>query len=241
MQCHDLRSAIEKSDQVQGIESPAPGNAVTGKLISLPPFTGIDKNRTYAELLDIRRSIKAYEDKPISAEQLGFILWSAQGAQAYKNEKSRTGTFRPTPIGGGLHPFETYIAVKHVTGLTPGLYRYVPLENVGEKQVSLEMMGTLDDYENKIATMLAGQKWVSKASAVLFFSCAPYRAEWRYGESAHRITLIGLGHVGQNVMLSAAAVGLGSCCLASYDQQLCDKTLGLDGVDEYTVYISAIG
>ena len=47
--------------------------------------------------------------------------------------------------------------------------------------------------------------------------------------------------VGQNAMLSAAALGLGSCCMAAYDQQVCDNVIGLDGVDEYVVYGIAVG
>jgi nitroreductase len=58
---------------------------------------------------------------------------------------------------------------------------------------------------------------------------------------AHRVMLIDLGHLGQNVMLSAAGLGLGSCCMAAYDQTLCDETLGLDGLTEYTVYAISVG
>jgi nitroreductase len=42
-------------------------------------------------------------------------------------------------------------------------------------------------------------------------------------------------------MLSAAALGLGSCCIAAYDQKLCDEALGLDGIGEYTVYAIPVG
>jgi nitroreductase len=53
--------------------------------------------------------------------------------------------------------------------------------------------------------------------------------------------LIDLGHLGQNVMLSAVDMGLGSCCIAAYDQRLCDAFLEIDGVDEYTVYMITVG
>jgi SagB-type dehydrogenase family enzyme len=75
----------------------------------------------------------------------------------------------------------------------------------------------------------------------LFFTCLPYRGEWRYAEMAHRVMLIDLGHVGQNVMLSAAALGMGSCCFAAFDSTQCDKALGVDGFDEYTVYAVSVG
>jgi nitroreductase len=53
--------------------------------------------------------------------------------------------------------------------------------------------------------------------------------------------LIDLGHIGQNIMLSASAVGLGSCCYAAYDQDLCDKMLCIDGKEEFTVYVCTVG
>jgi nitroreductase len=42
-------------------------------------------------------------------------------------------------------------------------------------------------------------------------------------------------------MLSAAALGLGSCCLAAFDVEKCDSVLKLDGLEEYTVYAATVG
>jgi nitroreductase len=53
--------------------------------------------------------------------------------------------------------------------------------------------------------------------------------------------LIDIGHVGQNAMLSASALGLGSCCLAAFDSAKCDQALEVDGTDEYTVYVVTVG
>ena len=96
-------------------------------------------------------------------------------------------------------------------------------------------------FKEAMAEMLAGQKWAVKAPAVIFYTCVPYKAEWRYADMAHRVMLIDLGHMGQNAMLAAAALGLGSCCMAAYNQELCDKALGVDGLNEYTVYAISVG
>jgi SagB-type dehydrogenase family enzyme len=147
---------------------------------------------------------------------------------------------RPVPSGGARHPFETYIAVRSVKGLAPGLYHYTPQVNIGEKKATIGRVSDLN-FAEKITPMLVGQSWAAKAPAILFYTCVPYRAEWRYVDMAHRVMLIDLGHLGQNVMLSAAALGLGSCCMAAYDQQLCDEALGVDGINEYTVYAVSVG
>jgi len=107
--------------------------------------------------------------------------------------------------------------------------------------VGLEYIKPIADYEIQMKDAVAGQGWATGASVMLFVSCVPYKAEWRYRGLAHRVLLIDLGHLGQNAMLSAAAMGLGSCCMAAYNQAKCDQVLGVDGVDEYTVYVISVG
>jgi len=232
---------MAKSDQTKGIAAPPHSKARTGEVITLPSFKGVLKDISYEELLDMRRSERVYKDEPISGEQLAFMLWSTQGIQDFRGHNN-VATLRPAPSGGARHPFELYIAVRSVTGLEPGFYRYLPLENVGKKDVAIEFIGSFeDDYHKQMKALLMGQTWGVHASVVLFYSCVPYKSEWRYVEASHRVVLIDLGHVGQNAMLSAVALGLGSCCLAAYDQKLCDEALGLNGIDEYTVYAIPVG
>ena len=238
MQCPTFKDLMAESDQSKGIDPPPFSKPITGKVITLPAFDGVVTAPDYWQLLDTRRSLRNYSGVPMTQAQLAFMLWSSQGVQSYRGQ---VATFRTVPSGGARHPFETYIAVQAVEGLKPGLYRYLPLEHVGEKRVSIEYLGAIKDYADNITAMLAGQAWAAKAPVILFYSCVPYRAEWRYVEAAHRVVLIDLGHLGQNVMLSAVALGLGSCCMAAYDQQLCDKILGFDGLGEYTVYAISVG
>jgi len=239
MQCHFDEDGPQ-SDQDMGVTPPPLSKPEAGGLIELPPFDKGAGSAAYADLLDIRRSERVYADIPMTGEQLAFMLWSCQGIQRFRGA-NRMASFRPAPSGGARHPFELYVAVKNVEGLTPGMYRYAPLAHVGEKRAAIEFLGGIEDYEARITAMLMGQSWAAKAPVVLFFSCVPYRAEWRYQDMAHRVMLIDLGHAGQNAMLSAAALGLGSCCMAAYDQALCDQALGLNGMDEYTVYAVSVG
>jgi len=237
MQCPSFREGMAKSDQSQGVTPPAFGKAIKGEVITLPSFEGIT-NTTYAELLDARRSVREYANKQMSQAELAFMLWSVNGIQRIRND---VATFRPVPSGGARHPFETYITVKNVEGLEPGLYHYLPTENIGEKKVTIERLGNIENYDATITEMVAGQAWAAEAPAILFYTCIPYKAEWRYVHMAHRVVLIDLGHVGQNAMLSAAALGRGSCCMAAYDQKKCDEIIGIDGLNEYTVYAVSVG
>jgi len=242
MKCPSFLDAMSKSDQQAGIPGPPVSKAAKGeKLIKLPDFAGIATEDSYTNLLDIRRSLREYDDKiPMTRAQLAYMLYTAHAIQDFRGVNN-VATLRPTPSGGARHPFEVYAAVKNVEGLEMGIYRYLPLEDVGKKAVTIEYICPIDNYDETMADMVVGQKWAAKAPVVLLISCIPYRAEWRYRELAHRVVLIDLGHMGQNIMLSAAALGLGSCCMAAYNQEICDRVVGLDGKEEYIVYAVSVG
>ena len=237
MHCPSFKAGMAQSDQSKEVPAPPFHHAPQGERIVLPAFEGTLPTADYYELLDIRRSLRKYDDgKPMTQQELSFLLWSAQGIQFLRAHSS----LRPTPSGGARHPFETYIYVNNVVGLEPGVYHYAPQEDIEKKTCTIWKKSDLPATPT-VTEMLVGQSWAAKAPVVLFYTCVPYRAEWRYVHMAHRVMLIDLGHLGQNVMLSAAALGLGSCCMAAFDQELCDQALAIDSINEYTVYAIAAG
>ena len=241
MKCPNFFELRATSDQEKKLPQPPLSHPTVGAAIELKnDFDNVIVSGNYIDLLDSRRSQRMYDTTvPMTQSQLAFMLWSTQGIQ--KTGANGYATFRPVPSGGARHPFETYIVVQNVEDLSPGIYRYLPLEHVGEKRVSIEFVSEFDNHEQRITDMVAGQKWAATAPVIILYTCVAYRAEWRYTVMAHRVVLIDVGHVGQNLMFSAEAMGLGSCNMAAYDQKLCDETLGLDGYEEYTVYVHSVG
>ena len=241
MKCPPFLEEKNRSDQNKDIPHPPHSKPPRGELILLPSFEAENSPLTldsYETLLDVRRSIRKYDEiTPMTREQLAFLLWSAGGIQAVKGH----ATLRPTPSGGARHPFELYAAVQNVKGLEAGIYRYVPAAYIGEKQVAIEYVKPFTDYKSELTDAVMGQGWAAGASVSIFVTSVPYKSEWRYRALAHRVILIDLGHLGQNLMFSAASMGLGSCCMAAYNQDLCDTFLGVDGVNEYTVYVVSVG
>jgi len=69
----------------------------------------------------------------------------------------------------------------------------------------------------------------------------PYRMEWRYGLAAHKVIALDAGHVCQNLYLACEAVNAGTCAIAAYDQEELDELLGLDGENEFAVYLAPVG
>ncbi|MCL2350315.1 MAG: SagB/ThcOx family dehydrogenase [Defluviitaleaceae bacterium] len=241
MKCPDFSKGMKKTDQQAGVAHPPHNKPAENPLIVLPSFEGISINDSYLNLLDERHSVRTFNaEAAVSQAKLAYMLYTAFGIKEIKG-KSGEATARPAPSGGARHAFELYAAVRNVEGLEAGIYRYVPTANIGEKVVSIEFIGAIENHDETLVKMLAEQGWSKNAAFVLFVTCVPYRAEWRYGEMAHRVVLIDLGHIGQNVMLSAVSLGLGSCCIAAFNQKISDATLQVDGNDEFTVYAIPVG
>ncbi len=138
------------------------------------------------------------------------------------------------PSGGARHPFETYLFANRVEGLEPGLYRYLPLEH---KLYLVDRRAGLVDEVNG-ATY--GQ-YVPDSAVVFIWTVLPYRTEWRYTFLAPKIIAQDSGHLCQNLYLASEAIGAGTCAIGAYDQVKMDAVLGVDGEDEFTIYVAPVG
>ncbi len=128
--------------------------------------------------------------------------------------------------------------MRQVEGLLPGVYHYLPMTHQLELLSAQEDPQALLDFAEE---SLCGQRWAAKANVVFYWSFVPYRSEWRYGIFAHKLIMADVGHVGENLYLACAALGLGTCGIGAYDQALCDKTFRLDGEEEFVVYAETVG
>lgn len=210
--------------------------AMRQQQIKLPlDFQSLSLEDTLLSLLQKRKSSRVYTQQPLTLLQLSFLLWASQGVKEIRGKSY--ATLRTVPCGGARHPFETYLLVNHVEGLTPGTYHYLPMTHELELLSSMEEEKRLELAENS----LCGQRWAAKSSVVFYWSFVAYRSEWRYGMFAHRMVMADMGHVGENLYLACTALGLGTCGIGAFDQKLCDTAFELDGEEEFTVYTQSVG
>ena len=196
-------------------------------------FENLEQKDDLLRLIRDRRSARIYTGEEMTLLQLSFLLWATQGIKKLRGKKY--ATLRTVPCGGARHEFETYLIVQNVTGLTPGAYHYLPMDH------ALELLRPMDDPRDAISEALCGQNWAAKANVVFFWSMVPYRAEWRYGIYAHRIALIDVGHIGQNLYLACTGLSLGTCAIGAFSDPMCNALFELDGVEEYVVYTAPVG
>ena len=229
----DSDEDTELSDQQKRLpQPPLVKEPMSDVQISLPVDFENLKQRDLLEVIRNRKSNRVYTQENISLLQLSYLLWATQGIRAIRGKSY--ATLRTVPSGGARHGFETYLCVNYVEGLQPGKYHYLPM---GHK---LEYLGPLSEGEN-IKDSLCGQLWGEKASVVFYWSFVPYRCEWRYSNNAYRPALIDMGHVGENLYLACSNLQLGTCGIAAFDIEVCNKMFKLDGVDEFMLYTQPVG
>lgn len=232
----------EPTDQQQKLPFIMPLKEAKGtEKISLPPdFEDAVKNIDLLALLKERESCRAYGEKAVSLKELSFLLWAVQGVRRFAGREKQV-TFRNVPSAGSRHPFETYLFIRNVEDVKPGIYHYLPLGH------ELELWEDKADYEKELTEALHGQAFAGTAPVTFVWSVLPYRTEWRYGLQSHKYMLLDAGHVCENLYLACEAVGCGTCAIGSYNQELLDELLGFapgpsaEKDYEFAVYAAPVG
>lgn len=225
---------FESDQDLRKPQPPLVKPAMTNAKIELTrDFSGLELKHDLVELIRDRRSVRVYTGEVMTKAQLSFLLWATQGVKAIRGKAY--ATLRTVPCGGARHEFETYLLIRQVEGLEPGAYHYLPMEH------ALEFLHPVSNMDDAITRSLSGQKWAEKANVVFYWSMVAYRAEWRYGIYAHRVAMIDVGHVGQNLYLACTGAGLGTCGIGAFSHEVCNELFGLDGEEEYIVYTAPVG
>lgn len=184
------------------------------------------------EAIGRRESVRQYAGTSLTLEELAALLWATQGV---RRVLSPAVALRTVPSAGARHSFETYLAVSRVETLPAGLYRYLPFEG------QLAQLALDPQIGRRAAAACLGQRFVSNAAVTFFWTAIPARMEWRYDLAAHKVIALDAGHVCQNLYLTCESLGLGTCAIAAYDQEACDRLLGVDGEEEFTLYLAPVG
>jgi nitroreductase len=50
-----------------------------------------------------------------------------------------------------------------------------------------------------------------------------------------------VGHVCQNLYLACEAINAGTCAIGAYDQEAVDELIGVDGEEEFAIYLAPVG
>jgi len=190
----------------------------------LPPPGTAEGEKSVATAIADRRSRREYGTEPVTAAELGQILWAAQGTT-----KRRPGgsDLRAAPSAGATYPLELFVVIGDpgIENFDAGIYHY----HQGDHTLELVKSG---NYQTELQEIAVDQDWVGAAALDIVITGFDERTTQRYGDRGReRYVPIEVGHAGENIYLQAESLSLSTVAIGAFrDNQL--RTL-LDVSDSY--------
>ncbi|MDZ7290703.1 MAG: SagB/ThcOx family dehydrogenase [candidate division KSB1 bacterium] len=192
----------------------------TDKLVKLPP-PHASSQISLEEALAKRRSIRAFSSAPLALEEIGQLLWAAHGIT------EKTDGLRTAPSAGALYPLEIYVVMEW------GVYHYLPHNH--------ELTRTREnDLRRELWRAALRQECLREAPLVFIIAGVFERTMWKYGERAQRYVYMEAGHVAQNLLLEATALGLGAVPVGAFHDEEVEKVLKLPK-EQSALYLIPVG
>jgi len=211
-------------------EKPAPAGA---KVIPLPePGLLPDKNVNFLEMVELRSTVRQYSQEALSLKDLSYLLWCTQGV---KMVLPNGDSMRNVPSAGGRHAFETYLYIRNVEGLAPGLYRFLAFEHV----LVFEASG--EEAEERFLTGFKATNMVKNSAVAFVWAAVSERMTYKFGNRAYRYLFLDAGHVCENLYLAGQTINVGVCAIGAFYDDRLNAALNFDGENEFAVYAATVG
>ncbi len=224
------KNNAKKMRPMPPFELPYPKDAV---LIDLPePDLLPDMNVNFLEMVELRSTLRQYDDtEKLTQKELSYLLWCTQGVKMVMQTK----TVRNVPSAGGRNALETFLYIRRVENIKPGLYRFLPLEH------KLVLVSDSEDTEKNICGQFSTAGVANNAAVVFIWTAVYERMACMFGERAYRYIHLDAGHACQNLYLAAQTMKIKICALGAFDDEQLNKNLGLDGNEQFVVYGAGVG
>lgn len=167
-----------------------------------------------------RRSQREYAPEVLPRDMIGQLFWAAQGI-------TDNGGHRTAPSAGALYPLELYA----LTGTM--LMHYLPTGHRIEQRPDTTTLPAL-------TAAAFDQQFVSAAPTVLVITGIRARTEAKYGAVAGDLMNREAGHVAQNILLQATALGLSITPVGGFDPVAVERLLALP-IGEEVLYLIPVG
>ena len=163
---------------------------------------------------------KCTSNRSLSESELGTLLGNAVGTRGQIN--------RNYPSGGALFPIETYLVGDVLEGQPSGVFHYHPRVH------ALEFLWKTPDSFSM--TDIVRAKNVPLGPMLMVFTSMWGRSAIKYGKLAYSNSLIEVGHMGQNILLTATALSIGGRPMNAVMEPAIVELLDLDERVEQFVY-----
>lgn len=181
----------------------------------------------FAEVLEERRSWRVPGPEPLTANQLGELLYRTARVRGRRGTEHEEVSNRPYPGGGADYELELYPLVHRVAGLEQGLYHYDPLGH------ALSRVRGWDAEVEAVARGAARKAPPGELPDVLLAVTARFgRLTYKYRSICYAIALKDVGVLYQTLYLAATCMGLSPCALGGGDSDAFAAVSGLSALAE---------
>lgn len=187
-------------------------------------------DRSFSEILEMRRSIREHVDPPLSMAKLSEFLYRSARVTGRLGTRADEVTFRPYPSGGGLHELEIYPLIHRCKDLQPGLYRYDPYVHCLE-----EIARSCPETARLLADARRSSRMTSEPHVLLLMTARFARVNTKYQSVAYSLILKNLGGLFQTMYLVATAMNLAACALGGGNSDVFCRVAGTEFWQESTV------
>jgi SagB-type dehydrogenase family enzyme len=232
----DVRYAQQMAQEAQGVHDAGPGGATSAPrlLPALPLPAALPLRTAIGTVLGQRRSADPAElARPVTLAALATVLRFAYGPRGGGDH----GRF--VPSAGALYPLDLHVVVRSVEGLARGIHQLDPLEETLVDVSGLDRDGRLARFRRAAPTAMAPIP--ENAAVTVVITGSFERSRCKYGLRGYRLTLLEAGHVAQNALLAATALGLPCLGWVGFVDHELDAVLGLDGVTQSSLYAISLG
>ena len=214
----------------EALSSDAAVTALPPPVAELPAALG--------DVLQRRRSVRRYGDRPLRLDELSTLLYhAARVVSARPTAAATSEALRPFAGAGARSELEIYVLAEQVDGLPPGAYRYDPFEH------HLELVRPCDEHQERIqrgASAAAGGL-ERNPPATLLITAVFGRVMQRYEWVGLSLIYKDCGCLLQTLYLVATAMGLAPCAIGTGEELENSRWLGLDPLVEAQVGCFLVG
>lgn len=210
----------------------------THECVTLPDE--MEVNADFANVLASRRSVREFAERSVTRMEIATLLAHACGNTGSMDVNGQRKPLRAYPSAGALYPVEPYIMVLDGDDIDAGLYYYSVTEHC------LRALSVKDgDFSRTVNEAYIDEQGpvddISNTPVVFALTGAFWRQKLKYGPRGYRYTLQESGHVAQNILLTATAIGMGGVPLANFHDRRMNDLLNVDGTEEAVLYSIAVG
>jgi SagB-type dehydrogenase family enzyme len=173
------------------------------------------------EAIAARRSVREFTGEALTTRQISQLCWAAQGV----TDEHRG--FRASPSAGALYPVELYVVTANGVSHYRSRGHRLKTHLAGDRRMALQAAAL-------------HQQAIGDAPACFVIAAVIERTARKYGARAERYCFVEAGHIAQNILLQATALGLGGVPIGAYEDDEVARVLKLPR-GQRVLYLVSVG